>query len=293
MPKLWVHDGTTWQQVKQLHVKNSANVWTPVRQGFVNDGGINKMFYPDYTGNVSYTSPGQYTYTVPAGIQRLQITVAGAGGGGGGNDSSYSGHAGYGGNVVTWTSTTIWPGNTLVISVGSPGMAGSTGTGAAGGLGGTDVRGISYGGNGGASGTSGSSGSGGGGGAASWVEMNGSNVACAAGGAGGGGAGVNSAGLGILNISVNPYTYGSVGQYKVGDGGGAGGGGGGFPRGAPGGQTVAGDNGAYSGGYGLSYVTPVPSEGGNSLGYTSSIASNGGAAATDGSAGYVTIVPII
>ena len=97
MPKLWVHDGTAWQQVKKLHVKNSANVWTPVRQGFVNDSGVNRLFYPDYQGNITYAVPGTFYYTVPNGITSLQFIVAGAGGGGGGNDSPGVGHPGYAG----------------------------------------------------------------------------------------------------------------------------------------------------------------------------------------------------
>lgn len=44
---------------------------------------IATMSKPAYA-KVTYTTPGTYTFTVPAGVTTLKVTVAGAGGGGGG-----------------------------------------------------------------------------------------------------------------------------------------------------------------------------------------------------------------
>ena len=62
MPKLWIKDPAdhTWKQVKQAYVNIGGGTigWTALKSGYVNQNGVNKLFYPDYAGNVSYTTPG-------------------------------------------------------------------------------------------------------------------------------------------------------------------------------------------------------------------------------------------
>jgi hypothetical protein len=299
MPKVWVKDpaDSTWKPAKQVYVNIGGGTggWTSLRQGFVNQGGLNKRFYPDFTGNTAYTIPGVYYYTVPNGITSLQFVVGGAGGGGGGNDSPGVGHPGYAGNIVTFTSN-VTPGNVYLVGVGHAGGAGGTGAGRAGGTGG-QTTGLFKGGTGGTSGGTGSSGSGGGGGEASYIlsvanntAVTGSNVAVAGGGGGGGGGGH----VGTVNgqpqsaVNVNPVlastSNGADGQNKSGDGGGGGGGGGGYLLGGNGGGLQAGDQGGYSGLNGNSLIP---------LGGSANIGLNGGASVTTGGGGFVYIFPQI
>jgi hypothetical protein len=295
MPKVWVKDpaDSTWKSAKQIYVNIGGGTggWTTLKKGYVNQAGINKLFYPDYTGNVAYTVPGLYYYTVPNGITSLQFVVGGAGGGGGGNDSPGIGHPGYAGNIVTFTSN-VSPGNIYLVGVGHGGGAGSTGGGAAGGAAGAST-GLFKGGRGGNSGGSGSSGSGGGGGEASYIlavasntAVTGSNVAVAGGGGGGGGGGH----VGVVNgqpqaaTSYNTDSNGAQGTDKSGDGGGGGGGGGGYLYGGIGGPLQAGDQGAYSG---INGGSLIPAGGSANIGL------NGGPGVTTGGGGFVYIIPVI
>lgn len=90
---------------------------------------------------VSFTAPGTYTWTVPAGVtELLNVDMAG---GQGGDDWSGNAHGGNGGRFQIATLG-VNPGSTLTIIVGGQGSQGVTGddgsgtgngTGAAGGSG--------------------------------------------------------------------------------------------------------------------------------------------------------------
>lgn len=123
------------------------------------------------TGTASFTTPGTYTWTVPAGITSVNVVIVG-GGGGGGTGGTYSlrtnGGGGGGGAQVTALNGVAVPSGTVQIVVGSGGSTGSTGgtstflsstLSAAGGIGGSDGSYSS----GGAGGGSGGAGGGGGG----------------------------------------------------------------------------------------------------------------------------------
>ena len=200
----------------------------------------------------TYNSVGTNTFTVPAGVTSIQLTVIGGGGGGGGADSS-PGSAGRAGARVSGTLA-VSPGQILTISVGSGGGGGTSDQGSApGGVGGTNNLGYS-GGSGSAAGPTPISGGGGGGGAASAVLVNGSPTVVAAGGGGGGGGGNGVPGQGVSPGGTSGGIAGSAGQTKSGDGGGAGGGGGGYPQGGRGGNVGGGDVGGFSGADGQSLV---------------------------------------
>ncbi|WP_202120911.1 ubiquitin-like protein [Streptomyces sp. BA2] len=77
------------------------------------------------TGKVSYSVPGTYSFTVPAGVTRITTSVTGAGGGGGGAGGvlGYFGGGGGGGATVHCTLQ-VHPGDTLSIHVAAGGTGG-------------------------------------------------------------------------------------------------------------------------------------------------------------------------
>lgn len=135
------------------------------------------------TQTFNYTGSTQ-SFTVPAGVTALGVTIVGGQGGRGGTDSAGPSPAGgYAGQVQGTIAVT--PGQVLTIAVGSGGGSGTGGGAATGGSAGSNPLAGYEGGTGGRSGTNGSSGSGGGGGAASVLQVGGVDIV--AGGAGGSG----------------------------------------------------------------------------------------------------------
>jgi RHS repeat-associated protein len=104
---------------------------------------------PNLGTATTYTSAGNYTYTVPSGVTSLTVQLWGAGGGGGrgyttggsysGNYGESGGGGGGGGAYLQTTSIQVGSGETLSITVGAGGAAGAnggcgyTGTGGCGG----------------------------------------------------------------------------------------------------------------------------------------------------------------
>jgi hypothetical protein len=233
----------------------------------------------------TYNSVGTSTFTVPAGVTSIQLTVIGGGGGGGGCDSS-PGSAGRAGARTSGTLA-VSPGQVLTISVGSGGGGGSSDQGSApGGAGGTNNLGYS-GGRGSNSGPVPISGGGGGGGAASAVLVNGTPTVVAAGGGGGAGGGNGVPGQGVSPGGTSGGIAGGDGTYKGGDGGGAGGGGGGYPLGGAGGSVNGGDVGGNSGADGQSFVPAGFSLGEGGAGGINAI--RGSRASSAGGGGSITI----
>ena len=183
----------------------------------------------------SYSTIGEHTFVVPAGISTVHVDARGGRGGAGGPAGGGSG----GGGAVANANLAVSAGQSLYAVVGGPGAAGSFPTGGTGGS------------NGGGAGGNGFDGSfedgtgGGGGGGASDVrtipvaQMGtlGSRLVVAAGGGGGGGGGTDPGeGSGGL---------GAVGGGTGGNGGSCGTGGVG---GGPGGDSSGGSFGAGTGG---------------------------------------------
>lgn len=105
---------------------------------------------PDSTGTIAlttditggaraelFTTTGTSTFTVPAGVTAVKVTVVAGGGGGGGPQAvsgvSASGGGGGGGTAIEWI-TGLTPGNTVTVTVGA---GGTVSAGASGGTGGT------------------------------------------------------------------------------------------------------------------------------------------------------------
>ncbi|MFZ9875152.1 MAG: fibronectin type III domain-containing protein, partial [Candidatus Methylacidiphilales bacterium] len=218
----------------------------------------------------SYSTAGASTFTVPANVTSIQITLTGAAGGSGGGDGSSSGGSGGPAGRVTGTLAVV-PGDTLYINLGGAGSnGGSSVSNGGGGAGGANSGGRVSSASGGAAGGLGSSGGGGGGGGSAYVRRLSSGVftdiAEAGGAGGGGGAGntsPNQAGLsGTTGSYVLQYT-GSAGTDRGSgnDGGGGGGGGTGKRGGAGGGLRTSGntDSGGNGGNAGENDTTGLTS----------------------------------
>jgi hypothetical protein len=81
-----------------------------------------------------FTSSG--TFTVPAGITKVKVTVVGGGGGSSGGDSCASGNGGGGGGAAIEVISGLTPGGTVSVTVGAGGN-GASGLSNYGGTGGT------------------------------------------------------------------------------------------------------------------------------------------------------------
>lgn len=84
---------------------------------------------------VTYSTPGSFTFTVPGGVTKLRVEVAGAGGGGGGGVGVRTRKGGNGGSgAKTNTTISVTAGTNITVVVGA---GGSGGNGSNGGTGGT------------------------------------------------------------------------------------------------------------------------------------------------------------
>lgn len=74
-------------------------------------------------GQVAFTTPGTYSWTVPAGVTKVCVVCIGGGGGGGMiYGSSTSGAGGGGGGLAYWNDLSVSPGQILTINVGNGGI---------------------------------------------------------------------------------------------------------------------------------------------------------------------------
>ncbi|WP_338182170.1 hypothetical protein [Jatrophihabitans sp.] len=222
--------------------------------------------------NQTYTSPGTFSYTVPAGVTYLNFVVDGAGGG----DDVGKGGAG--------TSITgripVTAGQVITINVGAGGVGGGILGLLVGGSGGA---GYAAGGAGGASVGIGIPGSGGGG--ASSIALAGTTEVVAGGGGGGGGGGGTGGNASTTNSGSATANPGGGGNSAViiGNGGGGGGGGAGASGGAGGTSGGAGGGGgSYWASSGLTGPTGSGSPAASQL-------SNGATSNASGGNGSVTL----
>ena len=202
-----------------------------------------------------YTTPGTYTFVVPAGYTSISAVCVG-GGGGGGNDTNpdEAGSGGGGGGLAYQASIAVTPGESLTVVVGSGGGSNTAGgqsrihrsgtnlvaangggagqspdNGNAGGTGGTVV--VGTGGVGGAGGVTadGNTQGAGGGGAGGYSGTGGTGQdgdltpASTAGAGGGGGGGGQNAGGGGVGILGTTGVDGTAGGDEIGGGAGSGG----------------------------------------------------------------------
>ena len=203
------------------------------------------------TNPVSFTVPGTYIWTVPSGVNSIQIAATGGGGGGGGDYGTNPSQPGGAGAVVTSTLS-VTAGQVLNLVVGGGGASGTSGPSSGGGY---------Y------------CGAGGGGGGSTTVDAGAAGQMIAGGGGAGGGC--------------NNATQGGSGGGSGGDNGGsirggAGGSGAGTGTGAAdtNGDLSGGGGGGYGGGGSGSDGTGGGAGGSTGpTGTTYAPASNGGASA--------------
>lgn len=198
----------------------------------------------------TFATPGPWTYTVPAGVNTIQVLVAGGGGGGAGGGSFDPSLApgGAGGNGARITAiVTVVPGQVLSGTIGGGGITGFSAGSSAFGL--AACTGGGGGGSGAGAGGSGAntnclgggvSGGGGGGGGGTTFAVNGTVLLQAGGGGGGGAWGGGSASAGTTNTTLQSSVLCGLSANGLSsanfllDGGGGGGGGGGFTAGLAG-----------------------------------------------------------
>ncbi len=98
------------------------------------------------TSKIIYATPGNYTWTCPAGVSSITVECWGGGGGGGGCGAAYTGAGGgAGGSYVEYTYS-VTPGTIYNLTVGAGGTGGAegaAGTGTSGGTGGSSYFGNS------------------------------------------------------------------------------------------------------------------------------------------------------
>lgn len=79
----------------------------------------------DLHGKKKWTSPGTYYWTVPTGVTKVWVTIAGGGGGGGRGaryePSYYWGGSGGAGASYAWEEYNVTPGETITVIVGAGG----------------------------------------------------------------------------------------------------------------------------------------------------------------------------
>jgi hypothetical protein len=203
-------------------------------------------------GQVAYTTPGTYSWTVPAGVTSVSVVAVGGGGG----ISIAGGNSSFGSEVIAGGGSAGSAGGVVIAGQGGSGGAGGggwpSGGGGAGGYSGN-------GGNGSSSG-SGSAGTGGGGGGGT---INTPNFT----------AGTRGGGVGILGQGAN-----GAGGIRFGDGsgsaGGAGSGGSGVTYGG-GGAALSNEPGAGGGGGALAWKNNISVTAGSSITVTVGSAGNG------------------
>ena len=257
------------RQVFTRHIRNQGNELTLSEVFLDFETGVGTEPPVSPVGQIAYTTPGTYTFTVPDGVTSLCVVCVG--GGGSGAKTSGGSVAGTSGEDSSFGSIVIAGGGqggsiALAVAAGGSGSAlsstvggGNGGSGGSGDIfwsGGGGGGAGGYSGPGGTGGTPGSSGSGGGGGGGAWA----SSVAYSNVGGGGGGVGIlgeGASGAGGVLTSLDAYGGG-------GGSGGASGGAGAFSEsyGRPGGLYGGGGGGDSSsigggGGGGLRYVSNV------------------------------------
>lgn len=229
---------------------NAATLLLPGNANIVTAAGDRATFRGDGAGTVRcihytraakptptirvFVTAGSFTYTAPANLAGVKVTVIGGGGGGGGSASNFCGGGGAGGTAIRYISAST-VGASQSVTVGAAGAAGSYSAGGAGGNSAFGALATATGGLGGSNTPAG----GAAGGTGLWGDIN-------TGGGGGGGC------------SGSGGTGGNGGNSVLGGGGpGGNGGGGGAAGGNTGGGGGGGGGGGFAGGVGSAGVVIV------------------------------------
>ena len=198
------------------NVFDQANVYTEANYGYkLNTPGIpfditvtNKntigsvnLTQPSLTtGTATFTTPGTYTWTVPANVTKINVLVVGGGGGGGGGGSQSpgGGGGGGGGQISMINSISVTAGTSTTVAIGSGGSAGTyTDQGSSGGVSKFTISATTYSANGGKGGLA-------------WTPGTGGTAGGTGGSGGGQGSDVLGGGQGGITLA-SPYGVGGAG----------------------------------------------------------------------------------
>jgi hypothetical protein len=120
---LYVKDGGVWKQPQDVYIKQNG-AWTRIEGGiYIKDTGNWFKAYPE-SGSQSYTTPGTYSLTVPAGVYSMTVSVYAGGASGSACwfcGDGYPGGGGGSGGYRQNQSLSVTSGETLSIVVGAGG----------------------------------------------------------------------------------------------------------------------------------------------------------------------------
>lgn len=109
---------------------SNGSVWTSTPIGGYNGGHGAVAYYTSVAGeNIVYNSAGSATFTVPAGISALKVTLCGGGGAGAGmtaDNVAYMNAGGGGGAYAVSYLTGLTSGATIAVTVGAGGIGVNT-----------------------------------------------------------------------------------------------------------------------------------------------------------------------
>lgn len=112
--------GTTWASSAPTGIAFTGVVWATYPSTIT---GVPSGSPLVYSG-----TPGSFTFTVPAGVSRVQVTCIGGGGGGGNATTNFRvGTGGGSGGYAKTYVTGLTPGATVAVTVGIGGAAGAAG----------------------------------------------------------------------------------------------------------------------------------------------------------------------
>ena len=112
---LHVNDAGTWKQAQEVFV-NDAGTWKSCLDVLVNDAGTWKSSLY-VAGSQEYAAGSSGSFTVPAGVYTLTVSMIAGGGNGSGGDDYGSGGGGSGGYYQNY-SYAVTPEQSLSYSVG-------------------------------------------------------------------------------------------------------------------------------------------------------------------------------
>lgn len=118
----YVKTNGTWNMIVNPTVKLGGN-YVPILEGWTKVDGSWQKFFPS-NGSLVLDTPGEYTWTVPAGVYSIRSDLVAGGGGGGGSSEVGSGGGGGGGGsggYLTDQIMAVQPGQVLTIKVGMGG----------------------------------------------------------------------------------------------------------------------------------------------------------------------------
>lgn len=122
---LQVYDGGVWREPLEVFAYDGGS-WRTIREIHIYEAGNWKKIFPS-SGSQAFSSTGTTSFTVPAGVYSLNVSVYGAGGGGGSQwfcGDANGGSGGGSGGYRTSQTLSVTPGQSISVTVGAGGTGG-------------------------------------------------------------------------------------------------------------------------------------------------------------------------